>query len=167
MTHESAESGSSQASRFASTVIVSLMSGTSLDGISAAVVRFGATLEAELLAFRQVPYDPVRRQRLAGALAGTTPDEYCQLNFELGDWLADAATAALADSGVPRDEVTAIASHGQTVWHRPPAGGRRGAGVVAAASRGRRFHQQRWASPSHSPRAGAATPRVSPFSDAW
>ena len=119
MTHESAESGSSQASRFASTVIVSLMSGTSLDGISAAVVRFGATLEAELLAFRQVPYDPVRRQRLAGALAGTTPDEYCQLNFELGDWLADAATAALADSGVPRDEVTAIASHGQTVWHVP------------------------------------------------
>jgi anhydro-N-acetylmuramic acid kinase len=94
------------------------MSGTSLDGISAAVVRF-ADGDAELLAFRQMPYDAVRRQRLAGALAGTTPDEYCRLNFELGHWLADAAIAVLADAGVPRADVAAIASHGQTVWHVP------------------------------------------------
>lgn len=102
-----------------STVVVGLMSGTSLDGISAAVVRFGDHDSFELLAFRQVPFDAVRRQRLAGALAGTTPDEYCQLNFELGHWLADAAVAVLADAGVPRDEVAAIATHGQTVWHVP------------------------------------------------
>jgi anhydro-N-acetylmuramic acid kinase len=95
------------------------MSGTSLDGISAAVVRFRDDHAFDLLAFRQVPYDQARRQRLAGALAGTTPDEYCQLNFELGGWLADAAIAVLADAGVPREEVAAIASHGQTVWHVP------------------------------------------------
>ena len=106
-------------SRHPSPVLVGLMSGTSLDGISAAVVRFSDGNAFELLAFRQLPYDSVRRQRLAGALAGTTPDEYCQLNFELGHWLADAAIAVLADSGVARDEVAAIASHGQTVWHVP------------------------------------------------
>ncbi len=99
-------------------VMVGLMSGTSLDGISAAVVRFNKD-GAELLAFRSMPYDAIKRQRLAGALAGTTPDEYCRLNFELGHWLADAAIAVLADSGVPRAEVAAIASHGQTVWHVP------------------------------------------------
>ena len=95
------------------------MSGTSLDGISSAVVRFSENGSFTLLAFRQLPFDVVRRQRLATALAGTSPDEYCRLNFDLGHWLADAAIAVLADAGVPRDEVAAIASHGQTVWHVP------------------------------------------------
>src|SRR6185503_16079675 len=92
-------------------VIIGLMSGTSLDGISSAVVRFKTDGTFGLLAFRQLPYDSTKRQRLAGALAGTTPDEYCRLNFDLGHWLADAAIAVLADAGVPRDEVAAIASH--------------------------------------------------------
>lgn len=100
-------------------VLVGLMSGTSLDGVSAAVVRFSTGGQFELLAFRQVPYDESRRQRLATALAGATPDEYCRLNFDLGHWLADAAIAVLADAGVARDDVAAIASHGQTVWHVP------------------------------------------------
>ena len=95
------------------------MSGTSLDGISAAVVRFKNEGAFDLLAFRQLPFDANRRQRLAAALAGATPDEYCRLNFDLGHWLADAAIAVLADAGVARDEVAAIASHGQTVWHVP------------------------------------------------
>ena len=102
-----------------SDILVGLMSGTSLDGISAAVVRFGDDFSAELLAFRQVPYDSNRRQRLSSALAGCAPDEYCRLNFDLGNWLADAAVAVLADAGVPRAEIAAIASHGQTVWHVP------------------------------------------------
>jgi anhydro-N-acetylmuramic acid kinase len=95
------------------------MSGTSLDGISAVVVRFGDQTHAELLAFRQLPYSGAQRDRLAGALAGASPEAYCRLNFELGHWLADAAIAVLADAGVPRADVAAIASHGQTVWHVP------------------------------------------------
>jgi len=95
------------------------MSGTSLDGISAAVVRFGDDERAELLAFRQLPYDATRRQRLSRALNGASPDEYCRLNFDLGHWLAHAAIAVLADAGVAREDVAAIASHGQTVWHVP------------------------------------------------
>ena len=105
-----------------SRVLVGLMSGTSLDGISAAVVRFtseGARPRAELLAFRVLPYDDARRARLAAAIAGATPDEYCRINFDLGHWLADAAVAAMAESGVPRREIAAIASHGQTFWHVP------------------------------------------------
>jgi anhydro-N-acetylmuramic acid kinase len=114
------DSGSSSAIRHPpSAILVGLMSGTSLDGISAAVVRFGNDERAELLAFRQLPYSPAQRERLASALAGTTPDEYCRLNFDLGQWLADAAIAVLADAGVSRSEVAAIASHGQTVWHVP------------------------------------------------
>lgn len=100
-------------------ILVGLMSGTSLDGVSAAVVRFNSDRDFELLAFRQLPYGSTRRQRLAAALAGATPDEYCRLGFDLGHWLADAAVAVIADAGVPRGDIAAIASHGQTVWHVP------------------------------------------------
>lgn len=100
-------------------IVVGLMSGTSLDGISAAVVRFHADGAHELLAFRQLGYGADRRQRLAEALTSGQPEEYCRLNFDLGHWLADAAVAVLADAGVSRSDVAAIASHGQTVWHIP------------------------------------------------
>jgi len=99
------------------------MSGTSLDGISAAVVRFDRSDDGrftyELLGMSVRSYDAAQRQRLATALIGTTPREYCRLAFDLGDWLADAAIAAIADAGVGRADVAAIASHGQTVWHEP------------------------------------------------
>jgi anhydro-N-acetylmuramic acid kinase len=106
-------------------VYVGLMSGTSLDGISAAVVRFhddGDTgrVDAELLAFRGVPYTESQRERLRAALIGGTARDYCRLAFDLGGWLADAAVAVLADAGVPRADVRAIGSHGHTIWHEPP-----------------------------------------------
>jgi anhydro-N-acetylmuramic acid kinase len=104
-------------------ILVGLMSGTSLDGITAAVVRFaerGAhAMDAGLLAFVSREYDAETRSRLAHALAGATPAEYCRLNFELGEWLADAAIAAMAEAGVSRTEIAAIASHGQSIWHEP------------------------------------------------
>lgn len=103
--------------------MVGLMSGTSLDGISAAVVRFtdrgSGRPEPELLAFRAIPYDDAQRGRLAQAIDGASPNEYCRLNFDLGGWLADAAIAVIADAGVARTDISAIASHGQTLWHVP------------------------------------------------
>src|SRR5512135_2072501 len=100
------------------------MSGTSLDGISAAVVRFApgpsGALEPRLLAFLTKPYSRDQRERLRGALERGTAEEYCRLSFDLGSWLADAAVAALAEAGVGRDEVRAVGSHGQTIWHAAP-----------------------------------------------
>jgi anhydro-N-acetylmuramic acid kinase len=100
------------------------MSGTSLDGISAAVVQFvpaeSGALEPRLLSFLTTSYSSAQRERLLGALEGGTADEYCRLSFDLGGWLADAAVAALAEAGVPRDDVRAIGSHGQTIWHAAP-----------------------------------------------
>lgn len=102
---------------------VGLMSGTSLDGISAAVVRFDdggdGRLGHELLAFTQTAYEPVQRDRLAAAMRGGSAEEYCALGFELGGWLADAALAAMRAARVEPSDVRAIASHGQTLWHIP------------------------------------------------
>ena len=119
---------------------IGLMSGTSLDGISACVVRFaesrvptaarearGAENEVsraaensfELLAFEVREYNAEQREHLMRAMKSATAQEYCRLDFDLGGWLADAAGAVLMESGVPRDEVRAIGSHGQTLWHEP------------------------------------------------
>ena len=104
-------------------VVVGLMSGTSLDGIRAAVARFSdaadGRIDVDLLAFASRAYTSAERSRLGSALGGGTPAEYCRLNFDLGGWLADAAVEVMAEAGVARDEIAAIASHGQTIWHEP------------------------------------------------
>jgi anhydro-N-acetylmuramic acid kinase len=104
------------------TLIVGLMSGTSLDGVAAAVVRFSdrdGRVAAELVGFTQRPYTREQHDRLARALVEGTPAEYCRLGFDLGDWLASAAVAAIAEAGVSRKEIAAVASHGQSIWHEP------------------------------------------------
>ena len=105
------------------TVYVGLMSGTSVDGISAAVVRFAprdAGVDADLLAFQTVAYTSAQRDRLLHAMVDGTAQEYCRLSFDLGGWLADAAVAAIAESGVAREEIRAIGTHGHTIWHEVP-----------------------------------------------
>jgi anhydro-N-acetylmuramic acid kinase len=105
------------------TVLLGLMSGTSLDGISAAVVRFresGGEIGLDLLAFVSRPYSAAQRERIAAALVGASPLEYARLDFEIGAWLGDAAVAAIGEAGVARADIAAIASHGHTVWHDPP-----------------------------------------------
>ena len=103
-------------------VLIGLMSGTSLDGITAAVTRFtedNGRISAELVGFISHDYTPEQRERLANALTGATPSEYTRLNFDLGGWLADTAIAAIAEAGVAKRDIAAIASHGQSIWHEP------------------------------------------------
>ena len=104
-------------------IMVGLMSGTSLDGISAAVVRFTpgerGVPNADLLAFTVTEYTPAQRARLAAAMAGVSTAEYCRIGFDLGEWLAQAAMNVIAEAGIARGDIAAIASHGQTLWHEP------------------------------------------------
>ncbi|MFL5469217.1 MAG: anhydro-N-acetylmuramic acid kinase [Gemmatimonadaceae bacterium] len=104
-------------------IVVGLMSGTSLDGISAAVARFrdasDGRIDVDLLAYTSRAYTGPERTRMSAALGGGTPAEYCRLNFDLGNWLADAAIQVIAEAGVAREDIAAIASHGQTIWHEP------------------------------------------------
>ncbi|HEY4305843.1 MAG TPA: anhydro-N-acetylmuramic acid kinase [Gemmatimonadaceae bacterium] len=105
-------------------VYVGLMSGTSLDGISAAIVRFtpgeNGRIQQQLLAFIGSTYTADQRSRLLRGLTQGTAQEYCRLGYDLGTWLADATVAVLAQAGVARDEIRAIGSHGQTLWHEAP-----------------------------------------------
>jgi anhydro-N-acetylmuramic acid kinase len=105
-------------------VYVGLMSGTSLDGVSAAAARItrtdAGTLRAELLAFITTTYTTDERGRLLQALEGGTARDYCRLAFDLGHRFADAAVAVIAEAGVAKSDIRAIGSHGQTIWHEPP-----------------------------------------------
>ncbi len=103
------------------TAYLGLMSGTSLDGISAALVQFAdheGRPRAEVLGWEVFPYRPEQRQQLQRALIGASPDEYCRLQVDLATWFSDAAMQLIATAGVPRSDIV-IASHGQTIWHVP------------------------------------------------
>jgi len=100
-----------------------LMSGTSLDGISAALVRIAepspGAFGVELLAFLTTPFSDAQRDRIANTIAGGSARELALLDADLGGWFADAALAVLAKGGVPVSALEFVASHGQTIWHEP------------------------------------------------
>lgn len=107
--------------------IIGLMSGTSADGISAAAVQFQPSAERrapalQLLASTTLPYSPDQRQRLLRAIEGQPLEALCRLDYELGEWLADAASAVMVSARLRPGDVRAIASHGHTLWHAGPQG---------------------------------------------
>lgn len=104
------------------------MSGTSLDGIDAAVVRLegtGAAVHAETLAFASHPYPDPMRAALRRAVEVDTSDVrlVSQLHVRLAHAFAEVAEAALAEARRDRPELTLdlVGSHGQTVQHVPDA----------------------------------------------
>ena len=101
---------------------VGLMSGTSLDGMDAALVRFRGPTHAELVAFAHRPYHPEERRELEEAIerqAGGAR-RLAQLHARLAEWAAEAVDEVLGRGRVPADQLDFIAFHGQTVWHEPP-----------------------------------------------
>jgi anhydro-N-acetylmuramic acid kinase len=98
-----------------------LISGTSADGIDAALVDFGAG--APRLVFgRTYPWEPALRARLVELgqqSAMLTLDAIAELDVRIGRAFAAAALDAMRDSGTRADAIAAIGSHGQTLRHRP------------------------------------------------
>jgi anhydro-N-acetylmuramic acid kinase len=98
-----------------------LMSGTSMDGIDAAIVRLGDR-SCELVAGACTDYpDSVRENllRLRRNPQHCSVDDIGQLDTAVGESFADATNRIIESSGIPREEIAAIGSHGQTVRHQP------------------------------------------------
>ncbi|MBT2745644.1 MULTISPECIES: anhydro-N-acetylmuramic acid kinase [unclassified Lysobacter] len=102
-----------------------LISGTSADGIDAALVRFQTGAEptrCELLLGRTYAWDEALRERLVALGQGgdaRSLEELGTLDIQVAEAFADAARALIDEAGVTAAEVQAIGSHGQTVRHRP------------------------------------------------
>lgn len=131
------------------------MSGTSHDGVDAALVEIrypsetplphSLTKEDEnpvshpefisvyqtcgiivkLIRHIHIPYRKHLREEIRSALNGNT-ELICRLNFKLGEIFAAAVLSLLRKSGLKPQDIDAIASHGQTIYHIPPSGKRQG-----------------------------------------
>ena len=101
--------------------VVGLMSGTSADGVDAAIVDFSTSGKPSLAAFATFPYSPsVRRRVLEISHAECVSlDELVRLDFLLGEIFAQAVIALARDSGVALGSIDLVGSHGQTVRHLP------------------------------------------------
>lgn len=93
---------------------IGLMSGTSLDGIDAALIRTDGESQIERLDFIYLPYSENFRDRLRGALGQMGP--LPELEEALTQRHADAVKAIQANCAEPID---LIGFHGQTLHHDP------------------------------------------------
>jgi anhydro-N-acetylmuramic acid kinase len=99
---------------------IGLMSGTSLDGMDAALVRFTGPTHAELVRFVTRKYDTGERECLRQILAGGSPSEFASVHVALGEWAVEAVDLLLAAAHVRASDLSFITFPGQTIWHEPP-----------------------------------------------
>jgi len=107
------------------TYVVGLMSGTSVDGIDAAVIEIDSTsaqeVSVQLLAFENTPFPKETRDRIFELFdpALATIDKVGMMNMWLGELYAQATSSVIAKSGLQAKQISVIGSHGQTIYHAP------------------------------------------------
>ena len=104
--------------------IIGLMSGTSVDGIDAAIVEIaghGLETEVDLIAFETFPFPSDVPHRILALCQPDTGhvDDICEMNFYIGHLFAEAAKHVLEKSGMRTNDIDLISSHGQTIHHLP------------------------------------------------
>lgn len=119
-----------------SRLVAGLMSGTSLDGVDAALARIEGTgrgLQHELLAFRHAPYPEALRARLLENSAPETSSvrALSQLSVRLAGVYAEAVRGVVEEAGLTLVDLDLVGSHGQTVHHVPEAEDCAGAAVTS------------------------------------
>ena len=104
--------------------VIGLMSGTSVDGIDAAVVEItghGLETTVNLIAFETFPFPPGVPQRILALCQPDTSrvDDICEMNFYIGHLFAEAVKHTLQKNGIHAGGIDLIGSHGQTIHHLP------------------------------------------------
>ena len=104
--------------------VIGLMSGTSVDGIDAAIVEItghGLETAVDLLAFETFPFPSGVPQRILVLCDPDTGrvDDICEMNFYIGHLFAKAVKHILRKSGMRASDIDLIGSHGQTIHHLP------------------------------------------------
>lgn len=102
--------------------VIGLISGTSVDGIDAALVEITKPdqgIKLELIAGKTFPYDPELREEILAVCAGELRSiaQICELDDAIAQAFGSVANHLIHTT---KDKPDLIASHGQTVFHRPP-----------------------------------------------
>ncbi len=99
---------------------IGLMSGTSLDGIDAALIETDGVTDVRRGAALTLPFDAVLRSNLKACLGGggDVPSTAHHLTVMAGE----AVSCLLDRTGTAPDDIDVIGFHGQTIAHRPAEG---------------------------------------------
>lgn len=99
---------------------IGMMSGTSLDGIDACLVKLDSDYEFEILKTHSLDYpEEIRQKLLSLANNEGSVKDVCNMDFVVGNLFAQCANELVQKSGLKKEEVDYIASHGQTICHMP------------------------------------------------
>lgn len=103
---------------------IGLMSGTSMDGVDAALVRItGSGLKSKIEAIDGItyPYPKGLKEELTKYISSDSIElsALSQLNFLIGEIFADAVIDLVKKTGYDSSDIDLIGSHGQTIWHNP------------------------------------------------
>lgn len=118
------------------TIVGGVLSGTSMDGADVLFMEVEGPLEGPwgldglrwtILAFETHPWPLALREQIRQGCRAGTGRTLAQLHVRLGEAFSEAVLKVLANAGLSAEEVAALGSHGQTVWHEPPEDGKRGA----------------------------------------
>lgn len=103
-----------------SELFIGLMSGTSMDGIDAVLVDFSQRTPT-CLAHHHMPLPADLKQRLENTQGKSSINfvELGSLDVAMGRALADTVNALIDKNNINKSYVTAIGSHGQTLFHHP------------------------------------------------
>src|SRR5215213_3330876 len=109
-------------------IIVGTMSGTSADGVDAAITQItgrGIEMQVKLLLHHHHPYEPQLRSEIFAFRNGSVTSDVLGRLARLGRGIslatAGAVNAALEAAKLGPQDVTAVAAHGQTLFHDPPS----------------------------------------------
>lgn len=104
--------------------VIGMMSGTSADGIDAAIVELTGqppSLIWKLIKHTHVPFSEEIQAEIFACFNPRTSgvDRLCALNFSLGRAYAQAALQVIEQCGLSPQDIDLIGNHGQSVWHIP------------------------------------------------
>jgi len=105
-------------------LVIGLMSGTSADGIDAALCEIegcGEDIKVKQLDFLFTPFSQEIRDKILWIASGNecNAEEICKLKTLLGILYSDACRALVEHAGVSMSEIDLVGNHGQTIWHIP------------------------------------------------
>ena len=98
---------------------IGLMSGTSLDGLDAALIRSDGERLLEAGPFLSLPYEAGFRASLRGLLGGAPEDQVAPVERRFTELNAEAVAALLSQADLDKSEIAAVGFHGQTILHAP------------------------------------------------
>ena len=101
-------------------LVVGLMSGTSLDGIDAALIKFRKDLSFDFLGGIVYEYSQNMKNRIKALFNNQiSAEEICKMNFLIGEEFANSVLELSKKLSIPLKEIDLIGSSGITLYHQP------------------------------------------------